>query len=151
MSDSDKNGAFDLTASETAELQEAQKALADAMLAERDALANTFGWATGASYNQEASKGAFGAMSQDTGDELNGRFTAFQISNEAISANTKQIAETINLVLAHLPKFDTVFNDILTQHSISNGYLSDIANYNKRMFNSFTDYLRQIVDNTKNL
>lgn len=150
-SDSDKNGIFDLTPEETAELQAAQKALADAMLAERDALANTFGWATGASYNQEASKGAFSAMNQETGDELNGRFTDFQISNEAISANTKQIAETINLVLAHLPRFDAVFSDILSQQTISNGYLSDIANYNKKMFNSFTDYLRQIVDNTKNL
>ena len=150
-SDSDKNGIFDLTPEETAELQAAQKALADAMLAERDALANTFGWATGASYNQEASKGAFAAMNQDTGDELNGRFTAFQISNEAISANTKQIAETISLVLAHLPRFDAVFDDILSQHALTNGYLSDIANYNKKMFNSFTDYLQQIVNNTKNL
>lgn len=150
-SDSDKNGIFDLTPEETAELQAAQKALADAMIAERDALADTFGWATGASYNQEASKGAFAAMSQDTGDELNGRFTAFQISNEAISANTKQIAETISLVLAHLPRFDAVFDDILAQHALTNGYLSDIANYNKKMFNSFTDYLQQIVNNTKNL
>ncbi len=150
-SDSDKNGAFDLTKEETAELQAAQKALAEAMLAERDALADTFGWLSGDSYKQEASKGAFAAMSQDTGDELNGRFTAFQISNEAISANTKQIAETINLVLAHLPSFDAVFNDILSQHALTNGYLSDIAIYNKKMLNNFTDYLQQIVNNTKNL
>lgn len=150
-SDTDNDEKFDLTAEETAELQAAQKALADAMIAERDALANTFGWLSGDSYKQEASKGAFAAMNQETGEELNGRFTAFQASNEAISTNTKQIAETISLVLAHLPRFDAVFDDILSQHALTNGYLSDIANYNKKMFNSFTDYLRQIVDNTRNL
>ena len=150
-SDSDKNGVFDLTASETKELQDAQKALSDAMLAERNALANTFGWLTGGTYEQEASGKGFQAMSQEAGEELNGRFTAFQISNEAISANTKQIAETISLVLEHLPKFDAVFNDILSQHAISNGYLSDIVNYNKKILNNFSDYLQKIVDNTRNL
>ena len=150
-SDSDKNGVFDLTASETKELQDAQKALSDAMLAERDALANTFGWLTGGTYEQEASGKGFQAMSQEAGEELNGRFTAFQISNEAISANTKQIAETISLVLEHLPKFDAVFNDILSQHAMSNGYLSDIVNYNKKILNNFSDYLQKIVDNTRNL
>lgn len=150
MSDSDKNGAFDLTREETAELQAAQKALADAMLAERDALADTFGWLSGDSYKQEASKGAFTAMSQETGDELNGRFTAFQISNEAISANTKQIAETINLVLSYMPQFDGVLSDILSQHSITNSHLATIEKYTKEI-NSFGDILRSIADNTKNL
>lgn len=150
MSDSDKNGAFDLTSEETAELQAAQKALADAMLAERDALADTFGWLSGDSYKQEASKGAFTAMSQETGDELNGRFTAFQISNEAISANTKQIAETINLVLSYMPQFDGVLSDILSQHSITNSHLATIEKYTKEI-KSFGDILRSIADNTKNL
>ena len=150
MSDSDKNGVFDLTSEETAELQAAQKALADAMLAERDALADTFGWLSGDSYKQEASKGAFTAMSQETGNELNGRFTAFQISNEAISANTKQIAETITLVLGYLPKFDGVLSDVLSGQSITNDHLAAIERYTKEM-KSFGDILRSIADNTKNL
>lgn len=150
LSDTDENGIFDLTASETAGLQAAQKALADAMLAERDALADTFGWATGA-YSQEASSKGFQAMSQDTGEELSGRFTAFQASNEAINANTKQIVETISLVLAHLPQFDAVFNDMLTQQALSNNYLSDIVGYNKKILKDFGEHLRQIVNNTNNL
>lgn len=150
LSDSDKNGAFDLTSEETAELQAAQKALADAMIAERDALADTFGWLSGDSYKQEASKGAFTAMSQETGNELNGRFTAFQISNEAISANTKQIAETINLVLSYMPKFDGVLSDVLSGQSITNDHLATIERYTKEI-KSFGDILRSIADNTKNL
>lgn len=150
LSDSDKNGAFDLTSEETAELQAAQKALADAMIAERDALADTFGWLSGDSYKQEASKGAFTAMNQETGDELNGRFTAFQISNEAISANTKQIAETINLVLSYMPQFDGVLSDILSQYAITNDHLATIERYTKEI-KSFGDILRSIADNTKNL
>lgn len=151
LSDSDKDGAFDLTSSETAELQAAQKALADAMLAERDALANTFGWSTGASYSQEASKGAFTTMSQDTGNELNGRFTAFQASNEAISTNTKQIAEAVNIVLTYMPNITGSLSDLAALHSETNIHLGDIVGYNKKMLSTFTDYLQQIVANTKNL
>ena len=150
MSDSDKNGAFDLTSEETAELQAAQKALADAMIAERDALADTFGWLSGDSYKQEASKGAFAAMNQETGDELNGRFTAFQMSNEAISANTKQIAETTSMILAHLPQFNHVFSDMLSQQAIANIHLADIVKNTKAM-QSFGSILQTIADNTKNL
>ena len=42
---------------------------------------------------QEASKNAFATMSQDTGDELNGRFTALQMSGErtAVSVGFMQI------------------------------------------------------------
>lgn len=150
MSDSDKNGAFDLTSEETAELQAAQKALADAMLAERDALADTFGWLSGDSYKQEASKSAFAAMSQETGNELNGRFTAFQMSNEAISANTKQIAETINMVLGYLPHFEGAFSDMLSGQAITNDHLAMIERYTKEI-KSFGEILRSIEDNTKNL
>lgn len=35
-------------------------------------------------YSQSSSKGSFQAMSQDTGDELNGRFTALQMAGEEI-------------------------------------------------------------------
>ena len=43
--------------------------------------------------SQEASKNAFATMSQDTGDELNGRFTALQMSGErtAVSVGSMQI------------------------------------------------------------
>lgn len=139
-----------LTAGESKELKAAQDALAAELIAERDSLANTFGWLTGEAYKQEASKGVFEGMSQDMGNELNGRFTAFQASNEGINANTKQMAETINLVLSYMPNFEATMSDILVQHAQTNGHLEDIVKYTK-VIQGFGATLQQIAENTKNL
>ena len=72
--------------------KEEQKALKDdydrivkAAIAERDNLRDTFGWETDPA-KQEADKKGFAGMSQDLGEELNGRFTAVQIAGENVSA-----------------------------------------------------------------
>lgn len=80
---SDSNGDVDLTSSEADELRRAQQELAEEMIAERDAMAEVFGWTSSAS-SQESSKKGFATMSQDSADELNGRFTALQIAGEEI-------------------------------------------------------------------
>jgi hypothetical protein len=82
-SDSNGDGIFDLTSSEADELRRAQQELAEEMIAERDAMAEVFGWTSSAS-SQESSKKGFATMSQDSADELNGRFTALQIAGEEI-------------------------------------------------------------------
>lgn len=82
-SDSNGDGIFDLTSSEADELRRAQRELAEEMIAERDAMAEVFGWTSSAS-SQESSKKGFATMSQDSADELNGRFTALQIAGEEI-------------------------------------------------------------------
>ena len=46
-------------------------------------------------YQQEASKNGYAVMSQDTGEELNGRFTALQIAGENISAQMNAVAPII--------------------------------------------------------
>ena len=82
-SDSNGDGIFDLTSSEADELRRAQQELTEEMIAERDAMAEVFGWTSSAS-SQESSKKGFATMSQDSADELNGRFTALQIAGEEI-------------------------------------------------------------------
>lgn len=82
-SDSNGDGIFDLTSSEADELRRAQRELAEEMIAERDAMAEVFGWTSSAS-SQESSKKGFATMSQDSADELNGRFIALQIAGEEI-------------------------------------------------------------------
>lgn len=82
-SDSNGDGIFDLTSSEADELRRAQQELAEEMIAERDAMAEVFGWTSSAS-SQGSSKKGFATMSQDSADELNGRFTALQIAGEEI-------------------------------------------------------------------
>lgn len=63
-------------------------------LRDRDALKNQFNWGDDSS-KQEADKKGFAAMSQDTGEELNGRFTALQIAGENISAQMNAVAPII--------------------------------------------------------
>lgn len=87
-SDSNGDGIFDLTAEESQQLKDAQKALADEMIAERDAMASTFEWSDSSS--QSATSGGFQTMSQDVGSELNGRFAALQVAGENIRTQNEQ-------------------------------------------------------------
>lgn len=96
-SDSDDDGIFDLTAEKSEQLKAAQRALAEQMMAERDAMANAFGWNSG-KYSQSSSKGGFQAMSQDTGSELNGRFTALQMAGEEIKSQNALQSQSLNIL-----------------------------------------------------
>ena len=77
-------------------LKEEGQQIADEMKAQRDAMADMFGWESESTSQSSTSKG-FQAMSQDTGEELNGRFTALQIAGEEIK--TQNIAQTQSLNL----------------------------------------------------
>ena len=147
-SDSDGDGMFDLTAIESNELKEAQKALAEQMMAERDALADTFGWED--TYSQEASSKGFQAMNQDTGEELNGRFTALQISNEEIKNQMVDAVNTLTQMVAVSSQGNIVLSEILTQQALANIYLADIVKYTKAA-SLFGTKLDTIIENTKNL
>lgn len=48
--------------------------------------------------SQSSSKGGFQAMGQDTGDELNGRFTALQMAGEEIKAQNTLQAQSLNIL-----------------------------------------------------
>ena len=52
------------------------------------------------STSQSASSKGFQVMSQDTGEELNGRFTALQISNEEIKNQNTIQSQSLNLLTA---------------------------------------------------
>lgn len=73
-----------LTEDEAIALRKKQEELANSMLEERNKLMKDFGWTSGESTSQNSTKGGFQTMSQDTGNELNGRFTALQIAGEEI-------------------------------------------------------------------
>lgn len=48
--------------------------------------------------SQSSSKGGFQAMGQDTGDELNGRFTALQMAGEEIKAQNTLQTQSLNIL-----------------------------------------------------
>lgn len=64
----------------------------------RDNIADVTGYKQ--SYEQSASKGVFESMSQDTGEELNGRFTAVQIATEGSFQVLQQINDKMDSVIS---------------------------------------------------
>ena len=70
-----------LTKEEAKNLRKDQQGLVEEMLARREELMKDFGWSSKDPYSQEASSKGFNAMSQEVGNELNGRFTALNESS----------------------------------------------------------------------
>lgn len=64
----------------------------------RDEVAEITGYKQ--SYEQSASSGSFESMSQDTGEELNGRFTAVQIATEGTYEEAKLINTKLDAIAA---------------------------------------------------
>ncbi len=87
--------------------------------------------AWGGSSNVEASSKGFAAMSQDTGDELNGRFTALQISNETIAQNSLVQSGYLLSIKDLMSGSGSVLTDIRDMHAIEASYLEDIAKHTK--------------------
>ena len=85
-------------------------------LQERNELMASMGWDASAAQQQEASAKGFQSMSQDTGDELNGRFTALQESGIRIEAVLGLIGQTVQQAYVngtHLLECSTEIRDIL--------------------------------------
>lgn len=124
--------------------------VSDSALAMRDTLKDVFGWNSG-NYKQEASSKGFQAMSQDTGDELNGRFTALQISGDSIAAQAISIYTQMIAMTAIQTSSNTCLIDIRNMMITGNSYLEDIAKYSKKIYLDFAGKLDEVIDNTKNL
>ncbi|MBR1526689.1 MAG: hypothetical protein IJ640_08530 [Prevotella sp.] len=100
-------------------------------------------------YEQEASKKGFQSMSQETGEELNGRFTALQISGENISAQMLLVVATLNSVASFSGSTNTAVIEIRDMLIFTNSYLEDMVKYAKLLYNDFGEKLDDIVKNTK--
>lgn len=92
----------DLTKEELYKAQEMLKqeymAISKDALDERDSLKNALGWKD--NFSQSASSGSFESMSQDTGEELNGRFTAVQSATEGTLEQAKEISQKIDQLVS---------------------------------------------------
>lgn len=93
-----ENGGRQLTPTELDNLKEEYDKIIQEGLAIRDNIADITGYKQ--SYEQSASSGSFESMSQDTGDELNGRFTAVQIATEGTYEETKLINTKLDAIVA---------------------------------------------------
>lgn len=93
-----ENGGRQLTPTELNNLKEEYDNIVQEGLAIRDNIADITGYKQ--SYEQSASSGSFESMSQDIGEELNGRFTAVQIATEGTYEETKLINTKLDAIAA---------------------------------------------------
>lgn len=114
-----------------------------------------FGWADSlmgesSTTEQKSKAGGFETMSQDTATELNGRFTALQLSGEEIKNQMISAVISLNSLLSVSTNSNSILNNILNQHVITNSYLEDIAKYTKLLIDIKSD-IAQVNRNTKDL
>lgn len=99
--------------------------------AEAGAAAINAQFGTGSTTEQKSTAGGSETMSQDTATELNGRFTALQLSGEEIKNQMISAVISLNSLLSLSTNSNSILNNILNQHVITNSYLEDIAKYTK--------------------
>lgn len=95
----DSLGGMTITEDEARDIQDEYKKLVDAMVLARDNMSQAFGWDSSATSQDSSSRG-FQTMSQDTGEELNGRFTALQVAGEEIKNQNVIQSQSLNLLTA---------------------------------------------------
>lgn len=93
----DKGG---ISSDEYKNLQEQWNNIVNDAIKERNELKDLLGWSSGTSASQDSTKRGFETMSQDTAEELNGRFTALQMAGEEIKGQTQEQTRALNLANA---------------------------------------------------
>ena len=101
--------------------------------------------------SQQASGRSFRTMSQETGDELSGRFTALQISGENIDTTAKVILWNINIMSTLMSSSKESLSALTELAAVRNTYLNDILAAVRAINNFIAKKLTQIESNTNYL
>ena len=96
-----------------------------------------------------ASSRGFASMSQDSADELNGRFSAVQIAAENIGSQVISIYSQMLLMSQTQTSSNNYLQEIRNMMITGNSYLEDIAKYSKQIYLDFATKLDDITTNTK--
>lgn len=149
-----------ITKNEADLLKEQYQQIVEDMMHDREEMFKTFGWDTSAT-SQESSKKGFATASQDSMDELNGRFTALQIAGEEIkNQNQLQTMSILELRADMLPIITntTGIKDIASEtrdllrlsYEELTGIHDDTTSMNKSLKNIETD-IAEVKRNTSKL
>ncbi|MDY7253536.1 tape measure protein [Bacteroides sp. A1-P5] len=139
-----------ITTTEYENLQRDWNAIVSDAMAERNALMEQFDWSSESSSSQSSNQTGFAAMSQDTGEELNGRFTALQISNEEIKNSMLFVLGSLSSLCTTASDGNILLMEMRNLAVMSNGHLEDIAKYTKVML-GFGEKLDNIDRNTQKI
>lgn len=134
-----------LTGNEAEQLRNEYQDIVDDMLAEREQIMKEFGWTSSSSSQQSASGKGFETMSQDSADELNGRFTAlYEVGLQILQYMTYMQTLTITA-----DSCNSVLTEIRDLTIIGNSYLEDISMYAKKILDSVPKKLEEINNSIK--
>jgi hypothetical protein len=147
------NSGDGLDESELAYIRDENKKIAEEMIARRQALidAGLIKVTDADEYKQEASKKGFASMSQDTGEELNGRFTALQIAGENISAQMIQAVALLSAMSSFGGNQSQAVTEIRDALMFTNTYLEDMVKYAKLTYIQFGEKIDKLIEQTKNI
>lgn len=119
-----------LTAAEQTQLETEWENMVNAAIKQRDELAKAMGWDI--STTQQTSTRSIAAMSQDTGDAIEGRLTALQIAVEAIRGSEQeqavslaQITEDVFAILTRNNAMNQHYENI--EQQIANCYMELVS------------------------
>ena len=129
-------------------LREEALNMRDTKVAERNAYADMMGY--GGSFSQDSSKKGFATASQDSIDELNGRFTAIQMSAVHIEEMMSTGIVDLALINANVAESKNHVSDIVNLMVICNGHLESISKNTKELY-SMREQLELIKRNTDKL
>ena len=131
-------------------LAEYDEAMRQAQLAAKERGWDLFKPTDTSATQQNATAGGFQTMSQDTGNELVGRFTALQICGENILQNVISGVDHLLSVRDMTQAGGKILSEIRDAHMLEVGYLEDIAKQTKPIL-EFGEKLDKIEKNTSKL
>lgn len=118
-------------------------------------LDDQFGWADslmyeGSSASQDSTKRGFATASQDSIDELNGRFTAIQLNSEANKITLITISDDVKIIRLQVIANRESMEEIRNLALLAVGHLETIAKNTKQLF-EMNERLGKIEKNTRKL
>lgn len=112
-----------------------------------------YGWATkylSDSTTQSTSSKGFQAMSQDTADELNGRFTSLQLNTEIIKTSVAEVSLNVGVMRSNVGEIMSGVNDLRTMSMQAIGHLESIVK-NTKPIAEISENIVKIERNTRNI
>jgi hypothetical protein len=100
-------------------------------------------------YDQKASQGGWESMGEDTGKELNGRFTALQESGEKVKEGIITMVTTMAALYSNVESGNLTLLEIRNLMITNNAFLEDILEATKGIYKDFGKKLDKISNNTK--
>lgn len=147
----------ELSEDEIRQLREEYQKLIDEGIAMRDKAAKATGYGEDEAYQQKGSTGAWESLGEDTGKELNGRFTALQITGESllevgteINQQLSFIGQDVSETRISVGEISANIREIVGAQNAANEYLSKIE-INTRVLPEMRDQLTDIQRHVNNI